>query len=507
MTDQRSRQPLTLLLVFGAVIFGMVLAGSLDFTAPSVGAPEPAPEPAPQTSSAPMVAGLPSLADLVDEVSPAVVSIEARAFESSRRRGGDPFEFFFGPRRRDNEEPEDEQEFRSDSGGSGFVISSEGLVVTNNHVVRGADEIKVHLGDEVYDAEVRGTDPATDLALLEIKPRNGGDMSFLPLGDSQRLRVGEWVMAVGSPLGLEDTVTVGVVSAKNRRINISQETQSFENFIQTDAAINFGNSGGPLINMAGEVVGINTAINFGSENIGFAVPVDILKRILPQLRDSGKVSRGYLGIGVNDLDRNAAEAYGLDSTDGALVSNVQSGLPADLAGLLPGDIILKADGNTVEDTRGLIDYVSAQGPGATVVLQVLRDGEMIDLDVDLVERPADGDEVEEEPEEDEGGIEWLGLRYQDVTPNMRNNHGVPDEIRGVWITSVSPRSPLYDEGVRTGQFISVITKVNSTEVDDVDSFEEAVREAEPGSRLRIYIRRFANSREIAPQFAFPRVPE
>ncbi len=504
MSDASSRRPLTLLLVFGAVVFGMVLAGSLDFTTPSIGAPEPAPQAQP-ASTTPVVAGLPSLADLVDQVSPAVVAVETHSFESSRREGNDPFEFFFGPRRRDS--PDEDQEFRSDSGGSGFVISGEGLIITNHHVVRGADEIIIHLGDDEFEAQVRGTDPATDLALLEIDPPNGGGMTYLPLGDSQRLRVGEWVMAVGSPLGLEDTVTVGVVSAKNRRINISQETQSFENFIQTDAAINFGNSGGPLLNMAGEVIGINTAINFGSENIGFAVPVDILKRILPQLRESGKVSRGYLGIGVNDLDNAAAEAYGLDSTDGALVSNVQDGLPADLAGLLPGDIILTVDGDSIRNTRDLIDYVSAQGPGATVVLGVLREGKTVDLDVDLIERPLDGDEAEAEEEENEGGIDWLGLRYQDLTPNGRNTHRIPEEVDGVWITSISPRSPLYDEGVRIGQFISIITKVNTTDVASVAEFEEVVRNAEPGSRLRIYIQRFAGGREIPPQFVFPRVPE
>ncbi len=504
MTEQPSRKPLTLSLVFGAVVFGMVLAGSLDFTARSVGAPEP-PAPTPEVV-APVVAGLPSLADLVDQVSAGVVSVETHSFARSRPRGSDPFEFFFGPRRRGDQEPDDEQEFRSDAGGSGFVISADGLIVTNNHVVRGADEIIIHLGGEEYEAEVRGTDPATDLALLKIDPPNGGGMSYLPLGDSQRLRVGEWVMAVGSPLGLEDTVTVGVVSAKNRRINISQETQSFENFIQTDAAINFGNSGGPLINMSGQVVGINTAINFGSENIGFAVPVDILKRILPQLRDSGKVSRGYLGIGVNDLDRAAAEAFGLDSTDGALVSNVQDGLPADLAGLLPGDVILTVDDRAIGNTRDLIDYVSAQGPDATVTLGVLRDGEKLDLKVKLVERPADGGEEVVESERAESGIEWLGLRYQDLTPNLRNTHRIPAEVEGVWITSISPRSPLYDEGVRTGEAIALITKVNGVDVTSVEQFEEVVRAAQPGSRLKIYIQRFAGGREVPPQWVFPRKP-
>ena len=309
MNSQPSRRLLTLLLIFGAVVFGMVLAGSLDLTAPSVSDPEPqsssvaaSDTEAPATSAA----GLPSFADLAEHVSPAVVSIAATTFErrSSRRRV-DPFEFFFGPRRRERDPEEDDEEFRSDSGGSGFIVSADGYVVTNNHVIDDAESVQVVMNGREFDAEIKGTDPATDLALLKIDAR---DLPVLPLGDSDALRVGDWVMAIGSPQALTNSVTVGVVSAKQRRINISDATSSFENFIQTDAAINFGNSGGPLINLRGEVVGINTAISFGSENIGFAVPVNILKQVLSQLRDEGRVRRGYLGIGVNEITPEAADA-------------------------------------------------------------------------------------------------------------------------------------------------------------------------------------------------------
>ena len=439
-------------------------------------------------------------------MSPAVVSIAATSFE---RRGGrgrvDPFEFFFGPRRReqDREEEDDDQEFRSDSGGSGFIVSSDGYVVTNNHVISDAEQVQVIMNGRTFEAEVKGTDPATDLALLKI---DGKDLPTLPLGDSASLRVGDWVMAIGSPQALTNTVTVGVVSAKQRRINISSETSSFENFIQTDAAINFGNSGGPLVDLQGRVIGINTAISFGSENIGFAVPVNTLKQVLPQLREEGRVRRGYLGIAVNELSPEAAEAFGLESTDGALVMNVLPGLPADKAGLRNGDIIISADGNRISSTRELIDYVSSKGPDATVGLEILRQGKRQTIDVELAERPIDGDEAPAAEGETESSIEWLGIRYQDLTPGLRSMHGLPEDLEGVWITELSPRSPLYEEGLRATQVINVITEVNGQAVDSAQAFEDAAANAPSGSRMRIYVRRFARGQERQPVYVFPSVP-
>ena len=509
MNNRAQRGFLTALLIFGAVVFGMVLAGGLDVTSESTGSPSPALEG--QASPEPALAvtnGFPDFAELAERVAPAVVSIEAHSFEKSSGRRGrvDPFEFFFGPPRR-NQEPEgNDREFRQDSGGSGFVVTADGLVITNNHVIDGADELKVHLGDRTFDAVVKGRDPETDLALLQVDTDE--ELDFLPFGDSEQVRVGEWVMAVGSPLGLADTVTVGVVSAKGRRINISRETGSFENFIQTDAAINFGNSGGPLINLRGQVVGINTAINYGSENIGFAVPVNTLKQVLPALREDGRVRRGFLGVGVEDLDRDAAEAFGLPSTDGAIVTQVMPGQPADDAGINHGDIVLGVDGKPIANTRELIDYVSSKRPGATVELEVLRNGKRLVKPVELAERTPAGEAVEETTEGGESGIGWLGLRYQDLTQGMQESHGLPDGLRGVWITAVSPRSPLYDEGVtETGNVITIITEVNGEDVASVSDFERAVKQADPGSRLRLYLRRFVNGQEQAPLFAFPRVPE
>jgi serine protease Do len=479
----------------------MILAGALDLTAPG----NTSPEPVPQIEAPEYVGGIPSFADLAERVSPAVASIEASTFErTSGRRPTDPFEFFFGPRRRDPDVQPEDEEFRSDSGGSGFVISGDGLVVTNNHVIRGADQVRVRLGDDVFDAEVVGTDPATDIALLKIEADR--QLEYLQLGDSTQLRVGDWVMAIGNPQGLTNSVTVGVVSAKGRRINISQETSSFEDFIQTDAAINFGNSGGPLVSLNGEVVGINTAINWGSENIGFAVPVNILQQVLPQLRDTGKVRRGFLGVGVNDLTQRAAEAFGLDSTDGVIVTEVRPGLPAEKAGIEHGDIILKVDDMAVANTRELIEYVSAQGPDATVRMEVLRDGKRVTKKVELTERPSEGGATDEDEGEEESGIEWLGLRYQDLTPGLKSMHGLPEDLQGVWISDISPRSPLYDEGVRSGEIINVITEVNGTEVADAEEFETIVRGMDSGSRMRLYIRRFARGQEIQPLFVFPAIP-
>ncbi len=512
MNERAQRHVMTTTLVAAAVAFGFILAGGLEVTPPA----STDSVPAVSTGPSPLPGGAYGFADLVDRVAPAVVAIQSTSFQRTDQRQM-PFEFFdLFPRRPrprgedDGEEDEggpdgdEEREFRSDSGGSGFLLSADGLVVTNNHVIRGAEEVTVHQGERSYRAKVTGSDRATDLALLKIE----GDHSFpfLPLGDSAALRVGEWVVAIGSPLGLDDTVTVGVVSAKQRQINISEETRSFENFIQTDAAINFGNSGGPLVNMRGEVVGINTAINWGSENIGFAVPVDTLKEILPQLREEGRVRRGYLGMEVTDVSPEAAEAFALPDTDGAMVMRVLPGLPAGEAGLENGDIILEVDGRPVENTRELIDYVSARGPDATVDLEVLRDGERLRRAVRLAERPTEGGEPEAEGGEPSAGIAWLGIRYQDLTSALKATHDLPADLEGVWITDVSPRSRLYEDGIRSERVINVVTEVNGEPVRDVDSFERAIEEAPSGSRLRLFVRRFAGGEEGSSVFAFPQKP-
>ena len=524
MSTTQRRQVTTFLLVLGAVVFGMVLAGGLNLTVPGRTAD------AESSLSATQIAGnnspitsLPSFADLAQAVDPAVVSIQAATIESRARgrgQGGgtDPFEFFFGPRFRQEQEddeqgapaprgpggqgPGQDDQFRSDAGGSGFVISRDGLVVTNFHVIEGASEVKVHLGDRDYPAEVKGTDRATDLALLKISA--GDNLRYLELGDSDGVRVGDWTMVIGNPLNLDKTVTTGVVSAKGRSLGISDA--SFENFIQTDAAINFGNSGGPLVNLRGEVIGIATAINWGAENIGFAVPVNTLKEILPQLRDKGKVSRGYLGIQINNLNWNQARAFGLESTDGALVASVESDTPAGEAGVRHGDIITAVDGRPIKTTRDLINYVANKGPGSTVNLDVLRNGKPVQLKVRLGERPerdAQGEGEEEQEDDGQGGIDWLGIQYQDLSQNLRQFHDIPNNVDGVVVTQVSPTSPLYEQFVRPGM---IVTEVNGQEVDSIQTFERIVKDAKSGSYLRLYVMPFARGQRGQPFFAVVQAP-
>jgi len=515
MSQPRSRQVATLVLVFGAVVFGMVLAGGLNLTSPGATAPA-APAAAPVASPAgPAIApatiqGLPSFADLADQVLPAVVSIEAVTIEKggSRRgqqgQGTDPFEFFFGPQGPRRQTPDGQgepEEYRQDAGGSGFVISPDGWIVTNNHVIEGATSVKVHLGDRNYPAEVKGADRATDLAVLKIDA--GKSLRYLDLGDSDHPRVGDWVMVVGNPLNLDQTVTTGVVSAKGRQIGIND--RSFENFIQTDAAINRGNSGGPLVDMAGRVVGIATAMNWGAENIGFAVPVDTLREVLPQLRDKGKVSRGYLGVQVGNIDYEQQQAFGLANRDGALVSSVEDGTPAADAGLQHGDVIVEVDGHPVKDTRQLISYVSQKGPNSSVQVVLVRDGKRLEKTVKLRERPSGEEEAStEQGGERKGGTQWLGLEYQDLTSTLRKGHNIPDEVDGIFVNDVAPSSPLYEEGLREGD---IVTEVSGTPVKSAADFEAVGKAAKSGSYLRLYVRRFdpRSPRDLA-FFAIVRVP-
>ncbi len=533
MLTTRSRQVSTFLLVLGAVVFGMVLAGGLGMTMPGMTQTSDASlsaSRAAESTAAANTRGLPSFADLAEAVDPAIVSIQASTIEKAPRMRGrrgqgpgqgqgqgiDPFEFFFGPRGRgdrggqgapDGQDedgtptPRQPDDYRSEAGGSGFVISPDGLIVTNNHVIEGASEVKVHLGDRDYTAQVKGADAATDLALLKINAGSG--LKYLELGDSDRARVGDWVMVVGNPLNLNKTVTTGVISAKGRALGINDV--SFENFLQTDAAINFGNSGGPLVNLQGRVVGIASAINYGAENIGFAVPVNTLKDILPQLREKGKVSRGYLGISIQNLDWPHAQAFGLTSTDGALVGDVVAGTPAANAGVEHGDIITAVDGRHIKTTRDLIDYVSAKGPHATVSLSLLRNGKSLEREVKLSERPALNQQASNEERQDgNSGINWLGLQYQDISQGVRSSYSLPSNVSGVLVTGVAATSPLYDQAVRPG---SIISEVNGQPVHSVAEFERAVGAAKSKSYLRLYTLRFGRQgQSLPPFFAVVQVP-
>lgn len=502
MSDNRGRTVFSLMLVLAATAFGMVLAGGSDLVPVSVAAPQ---IPSSGAVSVAVPGGMPSFADLADAVSPAVAFIEVVTIERQRRR--DPLEFFFGPRRGPRGQDPNGDGPRRESSGSGFVISPDGLVVTNFHVIEQASEVRVHVNGDVYPAEVKGTDPATDLALLEID--RDQPLPYLALGDSEALRVGDWIMVIGSPLRLENSVSVGVVSAKGRSINITPDS-SLENFIQTDAAINFGNSGGPLVDLDGRVVGIATAINYGAENIGFAVPVTTLERILPQLRDTGKVRRGYIGAIIADVDDVAARSFGLGEAQGVYVQSLVNGGPADRAGIEHGDVILKVNDRDIESTRILIDYVSGLPPGAKVEVEIFRDGKRVKKSVTLGERGIDGtgelDVGGDSDSEDRGQeIEWLGLQYQDLTDGVRQNHNLADDVAGVIVTGVSASSPLVDQNVAPGD---IIAEVNGTRIDGVETFESAVSGVPSGGALRFYVRRIElrTGEQTAAFFAFVEVP-
>lgn len=529
MTEKRNRWWGTVLLVAGSVAFGVFLAGGLDLIPAGWGAAGGDPDAVTVRGDR---NGLPGFADLAEAVAPAVVTIRAVSFQeapeghgnaSDDNSGGaasgtggggagsenDPFfDFFFGPHRRDQPNPERgpqrQQEFRSEAGGSGFVITSDGLIATNYHVIEGATELMVTVGDDPRElpAKVRGIDPATDLALIQVTPERA--LRHLRLGDSGKVRVGDWIMVIGNPLRLGRTVTVGVVSAVGRS-GLGITDVSFENFLQTDAAINFGNSGGPMVNLDGQVVGIATAINWGAENVGFAVPASTLARVMPQLEKQGKVRRGYLGVNIENLDFRAQQAFGLPAGQGgALVIQVNEGTPGADAGLEHGDVILTVDGHPVGTTRDLIDYVSDRAPGSQVKLDVLRDGKRVERTVTLGERPADEAAPEQPEEHAPPGIEWLGLRYGDLTPAIRSSHRIPDGVQGAWVRAISPRSPLVDENVEAGD---IITEIGGRPVRTVAELESVVKGARPGAYLRFYVQRFdPRSGESGQFFAFARVP-
>jgi len=468
-------------IVVAAVLFGMVIAGGLDLTPPVDADRNTQGQPVMETIASP------DFATLADRVVPSVVSVTIKDVQDPSDRNSrmprDPFhEFFRGP-----QTPDDEPLVRR-SAGSGFFISGDGEIVTNYHVIEDADEIEIELVDGLqFEAEVIGRDEATDLALLKVK-KPDRDFAYLALGESEAVRVGEWVMAVGNPLNMDHTVTVGVVSAKGRVLGLSREGTSFENYIQTDAAINLGNSGGPLVNTRSEVIAINTAINARGQNLGFAVPVNILRQILPQLREHGKVIRGFLGISVSNLNQDSAEAFGLSSRNGALVEGVTPGHAADKGGVRHGDIVVEINGEAIEDTRELIDTISAMPPGTDVELTVIRDGKQKKLDIELEARDEIGGESEgeAEPSRDDDTAERLGISVSELSAQIRQMYGLEDDVNGVVITRVMPVSPAADQGLIRGD---VILEANGETIERVDQLRDIIGEVDAGGYLRLYVQR------------------
>ncbi|MBI3079151.1 MAG: DegQ family serine endoprotease, partial [Deltaproteobacteria bacterium] len=369
-------------------------------------------------------------------------------------------------------------EFRSRSLGSGVIISKDGYIITNNHVIENATEITVRLSTEKeYKAKVVGRDPKTDIALIQIQ--NSGDVPLARLGDSDRLEVGEWVMAIGNPFGLGHTVTAGIVSAKGRVIGQGP----YDEFIQTDASINPGNSGGPLFNMRGEVVGINTAIVATGQGIGFAIPVNVAKTVVPQLRERGKVTRGWLGVLVQKVTPELAESFGLKKEEGALVANVVEGGPADKAGIKRGDVVVQFNGKRIHEMNELPRLVAATPPGTEVQVRLLREGKELALRLKVGELK---EERAAAAGRERAGVEkGLGLTVQELTPEMAEHFGLK-EAKGVIVTEVEPGSPGEQGGVVQGD---IIKEVNRRSIRSLADYRDAIQGVRKGSRVLMLVTR------------------
>lgn len=395
--------------------------------------------------------GLPSFADLVEELKPVVVNISTTKVIKSpleeyfRRQ----FREFFGEDFRELFPPL--PELRTQSLGSGFIIDKEGYILTNNHVIEGAQDIKIKLyNGKSFDAKVVGRDSKVDIALLKIDPK-GEDLPVAKLGDSEKVRVGDWVIAIGNPFGLEHTVTAGIVSAKGRVIGMGP----YDDFIQTDASINPGNSGGPLFNLKGEVVGINTAIVAGGQGIGFAIPINIAKNLLPQLK-KGRVYHAFLGVSLQDLTPGLARRLGLKEPKGALITDVIPNSPAYKAGLKKGDVIVKFNDKEVKDRYSLVKLIATSTPGQRVKLEVIRNGVPVSVSVVLGKQEAANGLFEEK---------W-GFEVKEIDQEFVRLKGIKE---GVLVSKVYPNSPAQKAGLGIGD---IIVEIEGETVYDIESFKE-----------------------------------
>ena len=423
----------------------------------------------------------PAFVDLAKALTPAVVNISTKQdVKRPRMRSpfgeeGDPFEDFFerffGRRTPRRQRP---------SLGSGFIINATGYIVTNNHVVEGASEIKVTLTTkETLDATLIGRDPKIDLALIKVK--SDKPLPTVPFGDSEALEVGDWVMAIGNPFGLGHTVTTGIVSAKGRIIGAGP----YDHFIQTDASINPGNSGGPLFNMRGEVIGINTAIVAGGQGIGFAIPSGMAKEVLLQLHDKGKVTRGWLGVAIQQLSSDLVQAFKLPNDHGALVADVVPNGPAAKAGIERGDIIVRFQGHEVQDSSELPRLVATITPGTQVDVDILRGGKKLTLPVKL-ETLKDEEQQEKAATLRPSDVEeTLGLQVQAITPEVARTLRL-ENTEGVVVSQLAADGPAAEAGVRRGD---IIREINRRSVTDVDSYQEATAQLDPESPVLLLLER------------------
>ncbi len=458
---------------------------------------------------------LPPIAEVAEKLNPTVVAITNTSFVKNQRRsgnspgpfGGDEFfDWFFGPQRPQQPQPQprqprtDDDVQRIQAGGSGVIISSDGEILTNYHVIEGLQggeatlEVKTSSG-RTFKASVLGKDKELDIALIKIETTH---LPYASLGNSDAAKVGEWVVAIGNPLGLEHTVTQGIISAKGRRL-----TGGLESFLQTDAAINRGNSGGPLLNLKGEVIGINTAINPEGQNLGFAVPINMVKRIIKELRSGKPVSRGFLGITPQELDPDFQSSLGVNS--GVVVGDVDRRQAASKAGVQRLDVITAVDGQPVSAPDELVSAISSRRAGDVVKLTVFRDGKTREIAVKLDDRKeirkadgSKGDEEESQPNEEKPDSKKVNLEktygFSVEALNSANRHqfGVNEEIKGVVVTYVSPRSPATEKGLSVGM---IITAVGTREVQNLQEFNAAAQKT-AGKPLLLVVRIPQGNRQI-----------
>jgi serine protease Do len=415
-----------------------------------------------------------AFSSIAKKASPAVVSLKAEvdaSRDSSTNRewpfDDDLFEYFFGPRSPRQRTPRSQPRQSVTTMGSGFIISEDGYILTNNHMVEDAKKVKIELADgRKFDAEIIGTDPESDIAVVKIEAKN---LPYLELADSDELEVGEWVLAIGNPLSLSHTVTAGIVSAKGRSVGLA----NFESFIQTDAAINRGNSGGPLINLDGQVVGINTAIvgATGNIGIGFAIPINMVKYVYKQLREEGAVERGYIGVTFDQLTPGSAVSLDLDKeTKGIIITEVVKGTPAEDAGLQQYDVIVELDGEAVGNNNEFLNRVAMYKPGTKIKLVVLRDGKRKPVTIKLGKRPP--------TEELYGALrpettEELGFTVRDLSEELAERFGYGDE-KGVIVTEVDPGSQAAEKGVSPG---TLIKEVNRKSISNSRQFNDEIKKA------------------------------
>ncbi len=396
----------------------------------------------------------------------------------------DPFNEFFGPFF--NQRPQSRKE---QSLGSGFIISKDGYIVTNNHVIKDADKIKVILHDNSeYDAKIIGTDPMTDLALIKIKAKKLMPLKF---GKSSDAEVGSWVVAIGSPFGLEQTVTAGIVSAKGRIIG----SGPYDDFIQTDASINPGNSGGPLLNLNGEVIGINTAIISSGQGIGFAIPSDLATGIIDQLTEQKSVSRGWMGIAIQNITKELAEYYGIKESKGVFVAKVYPGDPAAEAGIQAGDVIFKINEKKIENSRDLTRTVGGSLVGETVKVKLFRDGNKKTINVKLGKRP------DQSPEEtmSSDGFDSFGLRLKQIDSDIAKQLRYPAGIKGLVVVDIENNSQASKTNIRHGD---LIIEVNRHKISNLSQYQKYLKEMRSGDIIQLLVRR-GNSHVFVVSFKKP----